>query len=369
MKNDKKFMNRALFLAKKGKFTTDPNPNVGCVIVKKNKIISEGFHFQSGKEHAEILALRKASTKAKGSTVYVTLEPCIHYGKTPPCVDALISASVKRVVVAAKDPNPKVSGLGLYKLKNHGIEVKYGIFREKSKKLNQGFFKRMEKGIPYIRLKLASSLDGRIALRTGESKWITSIESRKDVQYFRAQSSAILTTSSTVLLDNPSLNVRWNNFSDKLKKNYNKKNIRQPVRIVLDRKSKIRPNHMITKLDGECWLIRSNISSEKWVGKVKEISFFQFKNKFNLVDLMKILAKNNINSLLVEAGSNFAGSLLRLNLVDELIIYLSPKILGKDSKELISIKGLKRILNAPNFKFTNIKFIKPDLRLTLIPYI
>jgi len=215
---DKYFMKYALSLAKKGKFTTSPNPNVGCVIVHNNKIIGKGFHSKTGKSHAEIYALKMAGEKSKGATAYITLEPCNYYGKTPPCTDALINAGIQRVVVAMEDPNPKVSGSGLLKLKNAGIKITNNLLIDKAEKLNLGFLKRMRIGIPYIQCKLAASIDGRTALSSGESKWITSKESRQDVQIFRAQADAILTSSSTVLFDNPSLNVRWKDFPLDFKK-------------------------------------------------------------------------------------------------------------------------------------------------------
>lgn len=367
MKSDKYFMNLALSLAKIGKFTTDPNPNVGCVVVKDNKIVGKGFHFKAGEDHAEISALKMASYKANGSTVYVTLEPCVHYGKTPPCVDALIEANVFRVVVATKDPNPKIKGYGLDKLKKAGIKITYGVLNKKSKEINKAFFKRMKTGIPYIILKLAISMDGRIAIKNGESKWITSWYSRQDVQKFRAQSSAILTTSSTVLKDDPFLNVRWDDFSEELKKKYLKENVRQPIRIILDRKNKIRPIHNITRLDGNCLLFTSTaFKKEKWAGNVKRLLVPDYKCKKNLIKLMKDLVFYNINSIFVESGSTFAGSLLEYNLVDELIIYIAPKLLGKGI-DMVKIKELSSIKNAYKFQFINIKLIKKDLRIILVP--
>lgn len=365
MKSDEYFMNIALSLAKKGRFTTDPNPNVGCVIVKNNIIIGKGFHFKAGEDHAEISALKMASYNAKDSTVYVNLEPCVHYGKTPPCVDALIQANIYRIVVAIKDPNPKIKGYGLHKLSEAGIKITYGILKKKAEEINKTFFKRMRQGIPYIRLKLAVSIDGFIATKNGESKWITSKYSRQDVQNFRAQSSAILTTSSTILSDNPFLNVRWNDFSEKLKKEYLKNNIRQPIRIILDRKNKVKPEHNITKLDGDCLLFTSTIfKNENWLGNVKKILVPDYIYKKNLVKLIKGLSFYEINSVFIESGSIFAGSLLKYNLVDELIIYVAPKLLG-DGIKMVKMKGFNKIKNAIKFKFSSIKLIKQDLRMIL----
>ncbi|MFP3014182.1 MAG: bifunctional diaminohydroxyphosphoribosylaminopyrimidine deaminase/5-amino-6-(5-phosphoribosylamino)uracil reductase RibD [Arsenophonus sp.] len=364
---DKQFMNRALLLAKQGRFTTSSNPNVGCVIVRDGKIVGEGFHFKIGEEHAEIFALKMATEKANGATAYITLEPCTHYGKTPPCVNALINSGIRRVVVAMIDPNPQVSGRGLLKLQQANIEVTHGLLMDKAEQLNKDFIKRMRTGFPYVQLKLASSLDGRIALASGESKWITSRASRKDVQKFRAQSNAILTTSSTILTDNPALNVRWEDFTTELQNIYPKDLIRQPVRIVLDRNNQVKPEHAITKLDGECWLIRQNSISENWHGNVKQIETPIYKKKIDLIFLMKQLAKYNINSIFVESGPILAGALLTLGLIDELILYIAPKFLGKIAKELIDIQELQKLKDAPEFEFINIKHIGTDLRLILRP--
>lgn len=369
MKSDEYYMNIALSLAKIGRFTTDPNPNVGCVVVKDNKIIGKGFHFKAGEDHAEISALKMASNKAKGSTVYITLEPCIHYGKTPPCVDALINAHVFRVVVATRDPNPKIKGYGLDKLKKAGIKVTCGVLIKKAKEINKAFFKRMKTGIPYIILKLAVSIDGCIAIKNGQSKWITSLYSRQDVQKFRAQSSAILTTSSTVLKDNPFLNVRWDNFSKKLKKKYLRENIRQPIRIILDRKNKVRPWHNITKFNGNCLIFTStSFKKEEWKNNVKRLLVPDYKYKENLIKLMKDLVFYDINSIFVESGSTFAGSLLEYNLVDELILYVAPKLFG-NGKKMIKIKELNNIKYAPKFQFVDVRLIEKDLRMILIPLI
>ncbi|BGI51206.1 MAG: bifunctional diaminohydroxyphosphoribosylaminopyrimidine deaminase/5-amino-6-(5-phosphoribosylamino)uracil reductase RibD [Arsenophonus endosymbiont of Ceratovacuna japonica] len=358
-------MKRALFLAKQGRFTTSPNPNVGCVIVYDNKIVGEGFHCKAGEHHAEVYALRMAGKKANRATAYITLEPCNHYAKTPPCTDILINSGILRVIVAMKDPNPKVSGCGLFKLQQAGIEVIYGLLSNEAEKLNRGFLKRMRTGFPYIQLKLAASLDGRTSLSSGESKWITSLSGRKDVQYFRAQSSAILTTSATILADNPSLNVRWLDFTPKLQNIYPKDRLRQPIRIVLDSNNQVNPKHIVTKLDGECWLIRPNPISQHWHGNVEQISIPTNEKGINLISLMIYLAKRNINSIWIESGSTLAGALLKLKLFDELIIYIAPKILGSTAKGLFNIPELRKLKDAFVFKFINIKLVGSDLRLTL----
>ncbi|MFS1537528.1 MAG: bifunctional diaminohydroxyphosphoribosylaminopyrimidine deaminase/5-amino-6-(5-phosphoribosylamino)uracil reductase RibD [Candidatus Phlomobacter fragariae] len=364
---DKQFMSRALSLAKQGRFTTSPNPNVGCVIVRDGEIVGEGFHCKAAAAHAEIYALQMAGEKASGATAYVTLEPCSHYCKTPPCADALISAGIRCVVVAMQDPNPQVAGRGLLKLQQAGIEVIHGLLMEEAEQLNRGFLKRMRTGFPYVQLKLAASLDGRTALASGESKWITSPAARQDVQSFRAQASAILTSSATVLADNPALNVRWTDFAPKLQNIYPKDYLRQPIRIVLDRHNQVKAAHIVTKSDGECWLIRPNPISQNWTGHVEQIAIPIYEKGIDLVLLMMQLAKRNINSIWVESGPTLAGALLTLGLVDELIVYFSPKILGETARGLINIPELQKLKDAPAFEFINIELIGTDLRLRLRP--
>ncbi|MDT9587220.1 MAG: bifunctional diaminohydroxyphosphoribosylaminopyrimidine deaminase/5-amino-6-(5-phosphoribosylamino)uracil reductase RibD [Candidatus Arsenophonus melophagi] len=365
--SDQQFMRRALSLAKKGRFTTPPNPNVGCVIVRDNEVLGEGFHYKAGGTHAEIYALQMAGAKANGATAYITLEPCSHYGKTPPCADALIRAGIQRVVVAMQDPNPQVAGSGLLKLQHAGIEVIHGLLIDEAEQLNRGFLKRMRTGLPYIQLKLAASIDGRTALASGESKWITSLAARQDVQNFRAQVSAILTTSVTVLADNPNLNVRWTDFSKNLKNIYPQNYLRQPIRIVLDCNNRVQPEHLITRLDGACWLIRPNPITQDWDGHVEQIKIPTNETGINLVLLMIQLAKRGINSILIESGATLAGALLTLRLVDELIVYIAPKLLGNAARGLINIPELKKLKNAPRFEFVNMKLIGPDMRVTLRP--
>ncbi|ARC54755.1 5-amino-6-(5-phosphoribosylamino)uracil reductase [Candidatus Riesia sp. GBBU] len=362
---DKKFMRRALYLAKLGRFTTTPNPSVGCVIVKNGIIISESYHRKAGEDHAEVIALKKANKEAKGSTVYVTLEPCNFYGNTPPCVDALINAKVHCVVIATIDPNPKVSGKGIKKLDKFGIKVIYGILKKEAEEINLGFSKRMRTGLPYIQLKLASSIDGRTALSSGESKWITSYRARQDVQFFRAQASAILTTGSTVFFDDPNLNVRWKDFPEKMKLYYRKEDIRQPIRIVIDKKNQVTDKHLVTRNIGECWLIRSSEIIKNWKGKVSQIIFRD--GKINLLNLMKFFGRKKINIIFIECGPNFAASLIKEKLIDELIVYISPRILGSDAKCLINVTDIKSLQESYMFKFFNIKSFHDTLRLSLKP--
>ncbi|WP_016585186.1 bifunctional diaminohydroxyphosphoribosylaminopyrimidine deaminase/5-amino-6-(5-phosphoribosylamino)uracil reductase RibD, partial [Yersinia pestis] len=234
MQPDEFYMARAFELARLGRFTTSPNPNVGCVLVRDGEIVGEGYHLRAGEPHAEVHALRMAGEKARGATAYVTLEPCSHYGRTPPCADALVAAGVIRVVAAMQDPNPEVAGRGLYKLKQAGIAVDHGLMLAEAEAVNLGFLKRMRTGFPYVQLKMAASLDGRTAMASGESQWITSPQARQDVQRFRAESSAILSTSATVLADDPSLTVRWQDLDAETQVLYPHDSVRQPVKIILD---------------------------------------------------------------------------------------------------------------------------------------
>ena len=259
---DHRYMSRALQLAEQGRFTTSPNPNVGCVIVAAGQIVGEGFHLRAGEPHAEVHALRMAGEKAKGATAYVTLEPCSHFGRTPPCADALVNAGVARVVAAMEDPNPQVSGRGMRRLADAGIEVQVGLLQAQAEALNLGFIKRMRHGLPYVRLKMAASLDGRTALANGQSQWITSPAARADVQRWRAQSSAILTGADTVLADDPSLNVRWAQLPPSIQTHYAEEQIRQPIRVVIDSQQRITPEAKLFTIAGDVWLARQQAQGQ-----------------------------------------------------------------------------------------------------------
>ena len=312
------YMSRAIELAKKGRFTTRPNPNVGCVIVKDNQIIGEGFHYQAGQPHAEVFALRQAyehdAKQLQGATAYVTLEPCSHHGRTPPCADALIKAGISRVVIAVVDPNPKVDGGGIAKLQQAGIEIITGICEQAAYQLNEGFFKVMRGGLPFVRLKIATSLDGRTAMANGESKWITSDQSREDVQRLRAQAGAIITGSETILQDHPALNIR----SQQLGANLD--DIPQPLLVVLDRRKRIQMT--------DAWY-QSQVTHRP-VLLIQDAAI-------NLTQLLTSLKDNyQINDVLVEAGATVAASFLQQGLVDELVVYQAPCILGNSAKPMIN---------------------------------
>ena len=362
---DEIYMARALKLAQRGRFTTHPNPSVGCVIVNQGDIVGEGFHLRAGEPHAEVHALRMAGERARGATAYVTLEPCSHHGRTPPCCEALIAAGVSRVVTAMQDPNPQVAGRGLYRLQQEGIAVSHGLMMAEAEALNKGFLKRMRTGFPYVQLKLGASLDGRTAMASGESQWITSPQARRDVQRLRAQSHAILTSSATVLADNPKLTVRRSELNDHVNAVYPEENLRQPVRIVVDSQNRVTPTHALVQQPGETWFARTRADERRWPESVRELIVPEHKGRADLVTLMMLLGKQQINSIWVEAGASLAGALLQAGLVDELVVYLAPKLLGADARGLCILPGLEALADAPSFKFNEIRQVGPDLCLHL----
>lgn len=369
--HDKKFLTRALQLAWKGRFTTMPNPNVGCVIVRNNKIIGEGYHIRAGEAHAEIHALRIAGNLAQGATAYITLEPCSHYGRTPPCTTALINAGIKRVVVAMLDPHFYARGRGLHLLQQAGIEVQHSLMLPEAESINRGFLKRIRTGFPWIKLKLAASLDGRTAMSSGESKWITSIQARQDVQRFRAESDVILSTAGTVLADDPKLNVRWACFSDEMKRIYANNQIRQPLRVIIDSTNRVLPTHRIIRYQGKILLVRLKKDHRNWPSSVEQLLLSSINchghHRINLKELMQHLGYREINNIWVEAGATFSGVLLDIGLVDELILYQATKFLGSDARPLCLLPNIKCLNDIKTFKLLDIKNVGPDLRLRLIP--
>ncbi|WP_241607891.1 bifunctional diaminohydroxyphosphoribosylaminopyrimidine deaminase/5-amino-6-(5-phosphoribosylamino)uracil reductase RibD [Rosenbergiella australiborealis] len=365
--SDRDFMQHALQLAARGRFTTSPNPNVGCVIVKDGAIIGEGFHQKAGEGHAEVHALREAGTAAKGATAYVTLEPCSHYGRTPPCCDALIAAGITRVVAAMQDPNPQVAGRGLHRLREAGIEVEFGLLAQEAESLNRGFLKRMRTGFPWVQLKMAASLDGRTAMANGESQWITSAAARQDVQQFRAQSSAILTTSQTVLADNPQMSVRWSQLdADTQALIGEASQLRQPLRVVLDRHRQVSDNAALFMPGAQTWraVVQPSEQINAWD---KELVLPEHHGYIDLVALMMTLGQQQINTVWVEAGATLAGQLLHAGVVDELILYTAPKLLGSDARSLCQLPGIEHLSQAMEFEINDIRQIGRDLRLILQP--
>ncbi|MCW5197150.1 bifunctional diaminohydroxyphosphoribosylaminopyrimidine deaminase/5-amino-6-(5-phosphoribosylamino)uracil reductase RibD [Buchnera aphidicola] len=354
------YMKKAIQLAKKGQYTTQSNPNVGCIIVKNNKIIGIGWHIKPNTNHAEINALNMAGNLAYQGTAYISLEPCSHFGKTPPCCYALVQSGITRIVISALDPNPCISGNGIKYLKKSNIKITTGILLKQSKKINYGFFKRMQTNIPWIQIKMATSIDGKIAMHNGESKWITSPKSIQDVHKFRLLSTAILSTSQTIMIDNPLLTAR--------PQQKNKMNYPQPIRIIIDSKNKIQPYHKFINELSTIWLIRIKKDNNFWPNHVKQIILPPYKNKINLIKLFNYLGQKNINAIWIECGAILFSKLLYLNIIDELIIYIAPKMLGHLSKPLYIMNKKIRLHETLQLKFKTIKFIGSDLRIILTPY-
>lgn len=353
---DAAYMARALCLARKGLYTTDPNPRVGCVLVKNGNIIGEGWHRKAGDAHAEVDALNNVTENPVGATAYVTLEPCSHHGKTPPCCTALIKAGVTRVVAAMQDPNPLVAGKGFKILEQAGIGVKSGVLEADARELNRGFILRMAQGRPFVRSKLAMSLDGRTAMASGESQWITSPEARSDVQRLRAESSAILTGINTVLKDDPSLTARID------------ADVNQPIRAVLDSKLQMPPTAKMLTLPGRTLILtcsQDQAKTQTLQNAGAEVYFLPEKHgRVDLNEAIKFLAKQQVNEVLVEAGAILNGALLQAGLVDEWIVYMAPKILGDQGRGLFHLPGLDKLAYCKQMKFKDVKWVGADLKIT-----
>ncbi len=358
---DRHFMTIALEQAAQGCYTTDPNPCVGAVLVKNQTIVGTGYHKRAGEPHAECHALAAAGTQAQGATVYVTLEPCCHQGRTPPCTQALIAAGVQRVVVAMQDPNPRVAGQGIAALQAAGISTQVGLLETEARALNPGFIQRMTQGKPLVRLKLAMSLDGRTAMANGESQWITSPEARADVHRLRSASSAILTGIGTVLADDPALTARPDNGIS-----------RQPLRIVLDSQARMPPQARMLHLPGQTLLITGpDIPTAQrqtlQTAGADIINLPLSGNRLSLPHLLPHLIERELNTLLIECGPTLAGSVLQADIVDELIVYLAPCLLGDQARGLVTLPGLQHLTQRLSLQLTETQPIGPDLRLTLRP--
>ncbi|MBN6068025.1 bifunctional diaminohydroxyphosphoribosylaminopyrimidine deaminase/5-amino-6-(5-phosphoribosylamino)uracil reductase RibD [Aggregatibacter actinomycetemcomitans] len=364
---DVAFMQLALDLAKQGEFTTTPNPAVGCVLVKNGKIVGKGFHFKAGEPHAEVMALREAGENARGATAYVTLEPCSHFGRTPPCAKGLVEAGVSKVIAAMCDPNPQVAGKGLQILADAGIQSAVGLLEEKAEQLNKGFLKRMRTGKPFVQLKLAMSIDGKTAMASGESKWITGAQARMDVQQYRAKASAMLSTSQTVLADDPSLNVRWAELPNETQARYVQENLRQPVRVILDSTHKVRSDFKVFLTQAPVWLVgEDEFQLTGFPASTEYLKLDRSHGESRLQALMTELGKRQINTLWVEAGATLAGALIAENLVDELIIYMAPKLLGDHAKDLCHLPHLTRLADAPLWQLQSCEPTGDDLKLIYI---
>ena len=363
---DHQFMQRAIYLAKRGHYTTSPNPRVGCVIVLNGEVVGEGFHEISGQGHAEVHALKQAGAKAKGATAYVTLEPCSHFGLTPPCAEALIKAQVGHVIAAMVDPNPQVSGRGLERLKSAGITTKFGLLEQDARDLNPGFIRLMTTKLPYVRCKLAASLDGKTAMASGESQWITSAHAREDVQRLRAQSCGVICGADSVIFDDAKMTVRWSALGE-LKNSYEEAKVRQPIRIVIDSKNRLTPDLAIFKTASKIILIRASIENEQtWPHFVEQVVISKAKDsdQISLKHLLIYLAQQGLNDILIESGAKLAGAFMSENLVDELILYQAPKLIGSEGKSLVDIPAILQLSEAKDLNITDISMVGKDIRIT-----
>ncbi|MCF7544837.1 bifunctional diaminohydroxyphosphoribosylaminopyrimidine deaminase/5-amino-6-(5-phosphoribosylamino)uracil reductase RibD [Pseudomonas petrae] len=364
---DAAYMARALELARKGVYSTHPNPRVGCVIVRDGAIVGEGWHVRAGEPHAEVHALRQAGDKAKDATAYVTLEPCSHHGRTPPCADALVNAGVARVVAAMQDPNPDVAGRGLLRLMNAGIAVQSGVLESEARALNKGFLKRMEHGLPYVRVKLAMSLDGRTAMASGESQWITGPEARSAVQRLRARSSVVLTGADTVLTDNARLTVR----PDELGLNAELTALaatRPPLRVLIDGRLRVPLDAPFFKA-GSALVATCAAASARERYHDEGHEMLALASSGGHVDLRKLLielAARGVNDVLVEAGPKLAGAFTRLGLVDEFQIFVAGKFMGSSARPLLDLP-LAQMNEALELKIVEMRAVGNDWRVIAIP--
>lgn len=352
-------MARALQLARRGLFTTDPNPRVGCVVVANGDIVGEGWHARAGGPHAEVAALRAAGPAATGATAYVTLEPCCHHGRTPPCTDALLEADIARVVIACRDPNPAVAGQGEAQLTGAGVAVDSGILEREASELNVGYLQRMTSGRPWVRSKIAASLDGRTALANGESKWITGEAARADVQRLRARSSAILTGAGTVVADDPSMNVRAKELGDVL----------QPLRIIVDSGLRVRADARMLGLDGKVVVYTvpgddtKRVALERAGARIEVVDAMP-NGRVDLAAALAHMAKGGINEVLVEAGTRINGALLHAGLLDELVVYTAGAVLGRHARGMFDIPEVTDMGDRIEFALGDVRRVGADLRTT-----
>ena len=354
-------MARAIRLAKGGLYTADPNPRVGCVLVKDGEVVGEGFHLRAGEPHAERNAIAVAGERARGATAYVSLEPCSHHGRTPPCSQGLIEAGVSRVVSAMQDPNPEVSGEGNRQLQQAGIEVEVGLMQSEAEALNPGYIKRRLHGLPYVRCKLAMSLDGRTAMASGESKWITSQDARLDVQRLRARSSAIITGIETVLADDPSMNVRLDGVE-----------VKQPLRVVLDSNLRMSPQTKMLTLPGDTLVVCcAGADSEKQTvleqAGAEVVRQEGSSDKVDLLAVLQLLAEREMNEVLIETGAVLAGSYMSQGLIDELVVYIAPHLMGADARGLMQLPEIESMQDRVELDIVDIRRVGKDIRITAKP--
>lgn len=365
--SDQAFMARALELARKGLYSTHPNPRVGCVIVRDGQVVGEGWHARAGEPHAEVHALRQAGERARGATAYVTLEPCSHHGRTPPCADALVNAGVARVVAAMQDPNPQVAGRGLLRLMDAGIAVQSGVLESEARVLNAGFIKRMETGLPFVRVKLAMSLDGRTAMASGESQWITGPAARAAVQRLRARASVVLTGADTVLTDGARLTVR----PDELGLNAELTALavtRPPLRVLVDGRLRV-PLSAPFYQAGKALVATCAVASARDRFQEEGHELLAVPSSNGHVDLRRLLLElgsRGANEVLVEAGPRLAGAFARAGLVDEFQIFMAGRLLGSSARPLLDWP-LARMAEAPQLKITDVRAVGDDWRIIAVP--
>jgi diaminohydroxyphosphoribosylaminopyrimidine deaminase/5-amino-6-(5-phosphoribosylamino)uracil reductase len=357
--DDTSCMARALRLAEHGLMTTAPNPRVGCVLVSDGEVVGEGWHERAGQPHAEINALQQAGSRAAGATAYVTLEPCCHQGRTPPCTDALMAAGVTRVVAAMQDPNPQVAGQGLTALRNAGIDATAGLLAAAAEQLNAGFSMRMRQGRPWVRCKLAMSVDGRTAMASGESCWITGAAARADVHRLRGRSDAIMTGIGTVLADDPSLTVRIDGLAE---------DFQQPLRVILDSNLRTPAGAKLLDLPGETLIFTAAVDADNEARLTRSgiaiVTLPRQDGKLDLPAVLQHLGSLQINEVHLEAGATLCGALLQAGLVDELVIYMAPHLMGDAARGLFVLPGLEQMSERINLSISDVRAVGDDWRIT-----
>lgn len=360
---DYHYMARALVLARRGLYTTDPNPRVGCVVVKDDMIVGEGWHARTGEAHAEVIALDAAGVRAQGATAYITLEPCCHYGRTPPCTKAMLEAGITRAVIAMEDPNPQVAGKGMAQLCAAGVQVEHGVMEEEAVGLNPGYILRMSKHRSFLRCKLAMSLDGRTAMASGASHWITGAAARQDVQHWRARASAIMTSVATVLADDPRLNVRLPDTP-----------VRQPLRVILDPELITPVSARMLRLQGDVLIFTGVTDSPRQrdllaLGPQVQIQTLPRRDGYlDLHAALQRLANQEINEVHLEAGATLAGALLQAGLIDELLLYVAPWLMGNEARGLFHLPGLARLDERIPLEILDVRAVGRDWRIQARPH-
>lgn len=357
---DQQYMARALQLARLGSYSTRPNPAVGCLLVNGVDVVGEGWHKQAGGPHAEVHALQMAGARAKGAIAYVTLEPCSHRGKTGPCADALINAGIAKVIAAVKDPNPQVAGRGLAKLSEAGIDVACGLLEAEAAEVNAGFFKRMQTGEPRLFAKIASSADGRTAMASGESKWITGEAARADVQRLRASACAIVTGIGTVLTDDPQLNVREVQYLDQIPA--------QPVRVVLDRQLRFSADSALCQSPGRVVVLTTDAglkNKDRLNGSSVEV--ISLGAELAVPAVMEWLGTQGFNNVMLEAGATLNGAFLAANALDEVVVYQASHIMGSSARGMFDLPSVETMEQRVSFNMTDCRAVGDDLRLTFRP--